>query len=127
MKTYEGLFIFPNSLKDEERDQVLERIEGELARVEATILGVQNLGRRGFARPIKKRESGYYVRIVFQADEQALASLTARFKLHDEIIRVQFLIASDRIVGEVTAPKESESAPEVVAEAAEGSKEVDNG
>ncbi len=126
MKTYEGLFIFPNSLKDEERDQALERIEGELTRVEATILGVQKLGRRGFARPIKKRESGYYVRIVFQANEQALVPLTARFKLHDEIVRVQFLIASDRIVGEVTAPKESESAPEAVT-ASEESKEVDNG
>jgi len=117
LKTYEGLFIFSSSLKEEERGKALERVRGELARAEATVLGVEQLGRRAFARPIRKRESGYYVRVVFECDPQAVATLTARYKLNTDLLRVQFLVADEKVLNRITSSGESATAE--VAEAVE--------
>lgn len=106
MKTYEGLFIFSSSLKDEERKQALEKVYEVLTNAQANVLGKEELGRRSFARPIKKRHSGYYVRVLFESDPQAITKLIARFKLNNDVLRIQLLVADKKVVDRITGVSE---------------------
>lgn len=96
MKTYEALFIFSNSLKDEALEKVVEHIRGEIVKLNGSVQGVHPMGKRTFARPLKKSESGQYVRIDFSMDPGKIADLQARFKLNENIFRVQIVRGEQR-------------------------------
>ena len=119
MKTYEGLFIFPSSLKDEERKQVLDQVYEVMTNAQANVLGKEELGRRSFTHPMKKRHSGYYVRVLFESDPQAITTLIARYKLNNDVLRVQFLTADQKVVDRITGVSEAkvDDKPEVTPDA----------
>lgn len=89
MKAYEGLFIFPSALKEDALEKCLERIRGEMTKLEGTVANTEVLGSRTFSRPLKKKENGTYVRITFSMKAEALVALQARLKLIEDIFRVQ--------------------------------------
>lgn len=91
LKTYEALFIFSSSLKDEALEEVVEQIRGEIAKLNGSIQGVHPMGKRTFVRPLKKCEAGQYVRIDFCVDPGNISALQARFKLNENIFRVQIV------------------------------------
>ena len=49
------------------------------------------MGRRQFARPMQKQTAGQYMVITFKIDGDKLRALQARFKLIEDIFRVQFI------------------------------------
>ncbi len=89
MNTYEGLFIFPELLNDEELDAARSHVLGEIERQGGRVLGVRKLGRREFARAMDKQRSGVYMRTVFELDGDKIAPLRARYRLSDDVFRVQ--------------------------------------
>ncbi len=89
MNTYEGLFIFPELLNDEELEAARSHVLGEIERQGGRVLGVRKLGRREFARPMSKQRSGVFVRTVFELGGDKIAQLRARYRLSDDVFRVQ--------------------------------------
>jgi len=89
LNTYEGLFIFPELLNDEELEAARTHVLGEIERQGGRVLGVRKLGRREFARPLAKQRSGFFVRTVFELDGGKVALLRARYRLSDDVFRVQ--------------------------------------
>lgn len=90
MNTYEGLFIFPELLNDEEFEAARSHVLAEIERHGGKVMGVRKLGRREFARPLgKKQRSGVYVRAVFELDGAQVPLLRARYRLSDDVTRVQ--------------------------------------
>ncbi|MBN1558516.1 MAG: 30S ribosomal protein S6 [Lentisphaerae bacterium] len=96
MKTYDGLFIFDESLDDNALEAALERAGAEIERVGGTVKGRELMGRRAFARPIRKRTAGLYVWVTFEAPPQEIAALRGRYKLNEDIVRVQVELARPR-------------------------------
>ena len=92
LKTYQGLFILRDSLKDDALDQVIERISAEVARMGGEVAEVTKQGKQIFARPMKKRTSGFYVRTVLNLPPGRVADLYPRFKLDPDVFRVQITI-----------------------------------
>jgi len=111
LKAYEGLFILSSSLKDEAVKEVVEHIHGEIAKLNGNVQGVHSIGKRTFARPMKKCESGQYVRIDFSMDPGKIAALQARFKLNENIFRVQIVRGHDDLASKKT-PEDPESGGE---------------
>ncbi len=89
MNTYEGLFIFPELLNDEELEAAHSHVLAEIERQGGRVLGVRKLGRREFARMMAKQRSGVFVRTVFELDGDKVAPLRARYRLSDDVFRVQ--------------------------------------
>ena len=117
MNTYEGLFIFADTLKEEELTEALERVVAEITRQKGELIGRKTLGRRSFARPMSKRESGVYVRMVFLLAPEKVTPLQARFKLSEDVFRVQITCGDEKSASMVadTAPVvEDAPAPEAV-------------
>ncbi len=116
MNTYEGLFIFDDKLKDEELTQAQERALAEIERQGGSVLGAKRLGRRSFARPMAKRDAGIYVRAIFNLDAEKVTPLLARYKLSEDLFRVQITRGDSKsleLVREITdaaaAAKEKEA------------------
>ncbi len=96
MKKYDGLYIFTNSAKDEVLDKQIEKVCGEITRLSGSVLNTDVLGKRSFARPMHKKESGVYVKIRFEMDPAQIKTLKARYRLTEEVFRVQVLAVDER-------------------------------
>lgn len=96
MKKYDALYIFVNAPKDDAVEPFIEKVSGEIARLGGNVLGSEMLGKKTFARELKKRTDGIYVRVRFELDPDKVADLRARYALSEEVFRVQILVVDDR-------------------------------
>ena len=97
MKKYDGLYIFAGSARDEVLDKMIEAASAEIGNHSGNILSTEMLGKKTFARPMKKRDNGVYVKIRFEIDPAAIEKLTKRYKLIEDVFRVQFLAVDERL------------------------------
>jgi ribosomal protein S6 len=96
MKKYDALYIFVGISKDDVLEANLEKALSEVTRLGGNILEKVSLGKRSFSRPMKKRESGVYVKVRLELDPQKVTELVNRYKLVEEVFRVQILAVDDR-------------------------------
>ena len=96
MKKYDALYIFVGTLRDDAVEASLEKALAEVARLGGNVLEKVSLGKRAFSRPIRKRESGVYVKVRFELDPQKVDELVNRYHLVEEVFRVQILAVDDR-------------------------------
>ena len=97
MKKYDGLYIFAGSARDEALDKIIETATAEITHLSGNILSTEMLGKKTFARPMKKRDNGVFVKIRFELDPASVKTLAKRYKLMDEVFRVQILVVDDRL------------------------------
>ena len=92
MKTlYEGFFIFPELLDEEQLDQAIDAVKVELEKLGGSLESSTRLGKRNFARPMKKKNAGIYVIIMFRLDGEQIDALKKRLKLVTNVFRSQFI------------------------------------
>ena len=118
MKKYDGLFIFATVAKDEALDTQIEKASAEITRLSGTVLSAESLGKKNFARPMHKRDSGVYVKIRFEMDPAQIATLKARYQLLEDFFRVQVLVVDERREAIVARQTEQERIREAAREAA---------
>ena len=129
MKTYDALYIFVGVAKDDAVEANLEKALAEVTRLGGNVIAKDSLGRRSFARPMKKRENGVYVKVRFELDPLKVDELVNRYHLVEEVFRVQILavdarreekIAAERAArAERIAKKEAAAAAALAAKTAE--------
>ena len=105
MKKYEGMFIFPASTQDEALNAVIERSVAEMTNLGGVIESTETLGRKTFARPMAKQDSGIYVRVRFEFDPANIKPLLARYALDEEVFRFHAFLRNERLEAEVAADK----------------------
>jgi ribosomal protein S6 len=96
MKKYDALYIFVGTLRDDAVEASLEKALAEVTRLGGNVLEKVSLGKRSFSRPIRKRESGVYVKVRFEIDPLKVDELVNRYHLVEEVFRVQILAVNDR-------------------------------
>ena len=128
MKKYDALYIFAGQAKDDVLENAIAKAVAEITRLGGNILSQEVLGKRVFERPMQKRESGVYVKVRFELDPQKVSELVNRYKLVEEVFRVQILavderreevLASQREAAERRAAEKAEAAEAAAAESAE--------
>ena len=105
LKKYDALFIFPGTTKDEALNQTVEKTTSEITRLGGTVENTEIMGRRNFARQMQKRDHGIYVKVRFQLAAGSLAELRARYRLNEDVFRVQILARDERYDAAVEADK----------------------
>ena len=96
MKKYDALYIFVGIAKDDVLEANLEKALTEVTRLGGNVLEKVQLGKRQFSRPMKKRENGVYVKVRLELDPAKVDELVKRYKLVEEVFRVQILAVDDR-------------------------------
>lgn len=107
MKKYEGMYVFSASLADDVLTQAVDKVKGEITKAGGMIGEAVVLGRRDFARPMKKDVAGSYVRMRFEIDPGAMPQLIARLRLNEHLLRQQMVLAEP-----VVAPAPQDAKPE---------------
>jgi len=93
LKTYEGMFIFVESLKDDALEAAIKDVRDEIEKLGGNVDNTARLGRRTFARlQAKHHKAGHYVVFGFQMDPLKVQALNARIKLKDDVLRVQIVL-----------------------------------
>ena len=96
MKTlYEGLFIFPETLDEEGLDMAVARVKEELEKLGGTLESTTRMGKKNFARPLKKQKAGFYVMLVFRLEGAQIDAFKKRLKLATDVFRAQFVLAEE--------------------------------
>ena len=96
MKKYDALYIFVGIAKDDALEANLDKALAEVTRLGGNVLEKVQLGKRQFSRPMKKRENGVYVKVRLELDPAKVDELVKRYKLVEEVFRVQILAVDDR-------------------------------
>ena len=134
MRKYDGLYIFAGSARDEVLDKMIEGATAEITHHSGNILSTEVLGKKTFARPMKKRDNGVYVKIRFEIDPVAIDKLTKRYKLIEDVFRVQLLAVDERLEAVLAQQADdavarevarAEAAAAATAEAAEKAKSAE--
>ena len=93
-RIYEGLFIFPETLDEEGLDKAIEAVNNELVNLGGSLDSSVRMGKRQFARMMKKQKSGYYVVLVFSLETEKIAKFKERLKLGNDVFRYQFKVVN---------------------------------
>jgi ribosomal protein S6 len=92
---YEGLFIFPETLDEEGLDQAIARVKEELEKLGGTLESTTRMGKKAFARSLKKQKAGLYVVMMFKLEGTKIAAFKNRLKLTTNVFRHQFVVATE--------------------------------
>ena len=108
MKKYDGLYIFAGQAKDDVLDAQIQKALAEVTRLGGNVLTQEVLGKRTFAHPMHKRENGVYVLVRFEFEPSKVSELVNRYRLVEEVFRVQILAVDER--REAILAKQAEAA-----------------
>ena len=108
MNRYEGMFIFTDLVKTDDVDAAVIAVREEIEKMDGVVEYSTRLGKRAFARPLRKQESGQYAVVTFTCDGTKLTELSRRYNLMEQILRVQFIKLSDEASVPVPAEATSE-------------------
>ena len=105
-KVYEGLFIFPGTLDEEGLDHSIERVKEELTKLGGSLESSVRMGKKQFARILKKQKNGYYVVLAFKLDAGQVDAFKKRLKLGSDVFRHHFSAIDDVELAEASTIQE---------------------
>lgn len=103
MNKYEAMFIFPDAFSEDQLDNAVTNIKGEVEKVGGQIESAIRLGRRSFAREMAKTQAGQYVVLTFALDGKQVESLKSNLRFNEEIFRMQIFRAPEKAAEPVAA------------------------
>lgn len=89
LRRYEAMLIFPGSLDETALNGALEHVGKEIERQQGRVRDARSLGKRNFARPMRKKNYGYYAIMDFELPPGRVDALLGRLKLNETVFRVQ--------------------------------------
>jgi len=92
---YEGLFIFPETLDEETLDLAITRVKEELETLGGSLESTTRMGKKNFARPLKKQKAGFYVVMMIKLEGTKLDAFKKRLTLATDVFRSQFVLAKE--------------------------------
>lgn len=107
MKKYDGLYIFAGNAKDDVLESNFAKAIAEIERFGGKVESQDILGKRTFARPMQKRENGVYALVRFEMDPAKVKELVNRYRLVEEVFRVQILAVDERREAKLAAQREA--------------------
>ncbi len=113
MKLYEGMVVFPEPLKEEALDEAVGRFKAEVEKLGGAVESVTRLGKRSFARPLRKQRAGHYAVIAFRLDGGQVQPLRARLRLMPEVFRAQITRAATPPPADASGAEKEEKTDDV--------------
>jgi small subunit ribosomal protein S6 len=111
MQLYESIFIVRPSLSEEDTNKIIAKMKGVVERSGATLLKLENWGKKKLAYEVKRERKGTFVHLHFRSGGSVVGELERSYRLEDSVLKF------------LTVRLEQESAPPGAAEV----KEPDRG
>jgi small subunit ribosomal protein S6 len=96
MRAYELMVIVDTDVEDAKAQSWVKFVTDEIAKAGGSVHGKANWwGKRPFAYPINKKQTGYYMVVECLAEGGALDELERQLRLADDIVRHKLLRLPD--------------------------------
>ena len=92
MKKYETVIILDDRKIQDEGKAFVEEFSAKISRAGGEIVKVTSLGRKQFARQMKKRKTGFYWDFTINLDEKEAKKLPTYYNLDERVLRLQTFI-----------------------------------
>jgi ribosomal protein S6 len=99
--------IFRESLKETDWDGAVDAVRAEIEKLGGTMSSCTRLGKREFARPMQKQQSGHYGLVAFELAGDKVGALQARLKLNADVYRVQVVVAPPAVAAPTTGAQDA--------------------
>ena len=109
MTLYEGLFIFPETLDEDHLDMAVTRVKEEIEKLGGSLESNTRMGKKNFARPLKKQKAGFYIVMMIRLDGSKIDAFKKRLKLATDVFRSQLVLATESTETEAPAAVEAEA------------------
>lgn len=86
MNKYETIMILNNEISEEERKNIISKIESYISK-NGKIVERQDLGIKKLAYEVRKHNKGYYYLIRFKANATYIAELERIYRITDEVLK----------------------------------------
>ena len=87
MNKYELMYILVNSVSDEEKDAMIEKINTLITKNGGVVESVDKIGSKKLAYEINKKHDGYYVLVNFSAESSVPATVTNTLRITENVLR----------------------------------------
>jgi small subunit ribosomal protein S6 len=87
MHLYESIFIVRPSLSDEDISKITEKIKGVLEKAGATLLKLENWGKKKLAYEVKRERKGTFVYLHFRSKGDVVGELERSYRLEDSVLK----------------------------------------
>jgi len=87
MRIYENLFIVKPDATEEEIDQLIEQLSGNITKAGGTVDKVDKWGKRRLAYRVEKNREGFYVLMQFTAEATLVKEFERRLRVQDSVIK----------------------------------------
>ena len=116
MRRYETFVIVDPDLSQDQREQVIQRVEDLITQMDGFLVFTDNWGERKLAYNIKKRSRGYYVRFDYCGLSPLVNEIERFFRIDDRALKYMTVLLDKAIdfdkVKEEKAEAESKAAIE---------------
>lgn len=96
MNKYEAMLIFPDTFTEEQLEGAIGNVRAEIEKVSGKVQSAIRLGRRSFARELKKTQAGQYAVISFELSADKVESLKGNLRFNEDIFRMQIFRAAEK-------------------------------
>ena len=90
-RKYDAMIVLDMKGKEESVEQLVSGLGREMELSGAKLEEIDHLGKRKFPYSPRHVESGYFVNFKIEADNAALGSMRAKFRLNENIYQQQYL------------------------------------
>ena len=87
MSKYELMYILVNTLSDEEKDGMIEKVNALITKNGGVVESVDKIGSKKLAYEINKKHDGYYVLVNFTAESSVPATITNTLRITEGVLR----------------------------------------
>jgi len=87
MQLYESIFIIRPSLTDDDTNKLIEKMKGLIEKAGATLLILENWGKKKLAYEIKRERRGTFVYLHFKAAGNVVGELEHSYRLEDSVLK----------------------------------------
>ena len=87
MNKYELAVVVNAKIEDDERAQVIEKVNALITRFGGNVTDVEEWGKKRLAYEIQKMREGYYYFIHFESESTCPAEVEKRIRIMDNVLR----------------------------------------
>lgn len=87
MQLYESIFIVRPSLSEEDTNKIIDKMKGVLERSGASLLKMENWGKKKLAYEVSRERKGTFVYFHFRSGGEVVGELERSYRLEDSVIK----------------------------------------
>ncbi|MEE4262753.1 MAG: 30S ribosomal protein S6 [Desulfobacteraceae bacterium] len=119
MRRYETFVIIDPDLPQDQRDQVIQRVEELISQMDGFLVLRDDWGERKLAYDIKKRSRGYYVRFDYAGLSPLVDEIERFFRIDDRALKYMTVLLDKAVDLEKIKIEQAEAASKAAIEAAQ--------